>query len=48
MLMKTGGADNLLGLIKEVGGGKSFSAALKQRYDKDLAKLQEDLESEVK
>lgn len=48
LLMKNGGPDNFLGMIRDIGGGQNFNAVLKKRYDKDLAKLQEDIESELK
>jgi hypothetical protein len=48
VMMKNGGADNFLGLIRDVGAGKNFNAVLKQRYERDLPRLQEDLESELK
>ncbi|MBS1151902.1 MAG: hypothetical protein H6Q89_3600 [Myxococcaceae bacterium] len=48
LMMKNGGADNFLGLIREVGAGQSFNAVLQKRYERDLPRLQEDIESELK
>ncbi len=48
LMMKNGGTDNFLGLIKDVGAGQNFNAVLKRRYDTDLVKLQEEIESELK
>lgn len=48
LMMKNGGPDNFLGLIRDIGAGQNFNAVLKKRYDKDLAKLQEDIASELK
>lgn len=48
VMMKNGGTDNFLGMIKEVGAGQSFAAVLKKRYERDLPRLQEDIESELK
>lgn len=48
LMMKNGGADNFLSMIKEVGAGQSFAAVLKKRYERDLPRLQEDIESELK
>jgi hypothetical protein len=48
LMMKNGGTDNFLGMIKEVGAGQSFGAVLKKRYERDLPRLQEDIESELK
>jgi hypothetical protein len=48
VMMKNGGADNFLGLIREVGAGQNFNAVLKRRYERDLPRLQEDIESELK
>ncbi len=48
VMMKNGGPSNFLGLVKEVGAGQNFNTVLKKRYERDLARLQEDLESELK
>ena len=48
LMMKNGGCENLLGLIKEVGAGQNFNTVLKKRYERDLPRLQEDIESELK
>ena len=48
LMMKNGGTENFLGLIKEVGNGQNFNTVLKKRYDRDLPRLQEDIESELK
>ena len=48
VMMKTGGPENFLGMMADCGAGQSFAAVLQKRYDRDLAKLQEDVESELK
>jgi len=48
MMMKNGGTENFLGMIRELGAGQNFAAVLKRRYDRDLPRLQEDIESELK
>ncbi len=48
VMMKTGGADNFLGMLADVGAGQSFASVLQKRYDCDLVKLQEEVESELK
>lgn len=48
VMMKNGGSDNFLGLIRDVGAGQNFNSVLKKRYDRDLPKLQEDIEAELK
>jgi hypothetical protein len=48
VMMQTGGPGNFLGMIREVGEGQSFIAVLQKRYGRDLSRLQEDVESELK
>jgi hypothetical protein len=48
VMMKIGGPENFLGMMRDVGAGQKFEAVLKNRYDKDLQKLQEEVESELK
>ena len=45
---KNGGAENFLAMIREVGAGQSFASVLQRRYDRDLEKLQENIEAELK
>ncbi len=47
LLMKDGGADNLLGMIKDLGAGAAFGPTLQKRYSRDLARLQEQLQAEL-
>ena len=48
LMLKQGGPDNLLGLIREVGAGTSFDDVLKARYGKTVARLNEDVADELK
>ncbi len=47
LLMKDGGADNLLGMLKELGAGAAFGPTLQKRYGRDLDRLQEQLQAEL-
>lgn len=44
LLLKEGGPEPLLQLIREVGQGQPFEPALQARYGRSLARLQEELE----
>jgi hypothetical protein len=46
-LLRNGGVDNLLGLIRELGTGASFPAVLSQRYGKTVEGLQDDVRDEL-
>src|SRR5262249_51778428 len=48
LLLKTGGAENLLGLFDEVGKGAAFDAVFSQRYGRTLAEFEEKLADELK
>ena len=46
-LLKTGGPENLLGLVREVGSGTGFEKALDVRYGTTLPRLQDELRDEL-
>lgn len=48
LLLKTGGAENLLGLFDDVGGGQAFDAVFNKRYGRTLADFEEKLADELK
>ncbi|MBK7863876.1 MAG: hypothetical protein IPJ65_35770 [Archangiaceae bacterium] len=48
LLLKTGGAENLLGLFEEVGNGKPFDAVFSSRYGRTLPEFEEKLADELK
>ncbi len=48
LLMKTGGAENLLGLFSDVGGGQAFDSVFSKRYGRTLAEFEEKLADELK
>lgn len=47
LMLKNGGADNFMGLVKDVGAGKPFDEAFAERYGRDVAALDRDARSEV-
>lgn len=47
LMLKNGGADNFMGLVKDVGGGTPFDEAFVTRYGRDVAALDRDARSEV-
>ncbi len=48
LLIRMGGMGRFVAMVKEVGRGKPFEAALLERYDRTLAKLDEELTGELK
>jgi hypothetical protein len=48
LLLKTGGPDNLLGLIADVGEGRPFAQVLAERYGRDLERLNREVRDELK
>ncbi len=48
LLIRKGGMDRFVAMLKEVGRGKPFEDALRERYDRTLARLDEEVASELK
>ena len=48
LLVKFGGVEQVLGLIRDCGKGQALDAVLQRRFDMDLARLQERVNDEVK
>lgn len=48
LLLKRGGPENLLGLLREVGQGRPFDEAFQERYGRTVARLDEDVADELK
>lgn len=48
LMLKRGGVANMLGLIREVGGGASFEDVLQARYERTLERLNEEVADELK
>lgn len=48
LILKRGGVENFLGLLREVGAGASFDEVFKTRYGRSVARLNEELVDELK
>jgi hypothetical protein len=47
LMLKNGGADNFMGLVADVGGGKPFDDAFQARYGRTVEALDRDTRDEL-